>query len=228
MDGSPLPDNIESRGMIFPKDPAIIHGRVRRLLRRNAYEAKETEAALRVVREGDKVIELGAGIGYMSTLVATKRRVAEVHCFEANPLLVPYIERVHAANGVTCAEVSNAILGPRKGQADFYVRDDLLSSSLSVLEGESDPPATRIDVLNARQTFARIKPDVLICDIEGAEAELIPQLDLSCLRAAVIETHPQWIGPKGINTVMQAFMDAGLAYYHRGSHGKVLAFRTDW
>ena len=26
----------------------------------------------------------------------------------------------------------------------------------------------------------------------------------------------------------RAFMDAGLAYYHRGSHGKVLAFRTDW
>ena len=53
-------------------------------------------------------------------------------------------------------------------------------------------------------------------------------IDLSGLRAAIVETHPQWIGPEGINKVMRAFMDAGLAYYHRGSHGKVLAFRSEW
>ena len=219
---------IRSRGMRFPKDQGIIQGKVRRLLRNNEYEAKETEAALRVVREGDRVIELGGGIGYMSTLVATKRNVASVHVFEANPNLIPYIRAVHAANGVSTAHVTNAILGPRKGSVDFYVRDPMLGSSLQKIDGETDPPSVKVDVLNAGQTFRDIRPNILICDIEGAEADLIPRLDLTGLRAAVIETHPQWIGPEGINRVMRAFMDAGLAYYHRGSHGKVLAFRTDW
>ncbi len=219
---------IHSRGMKFPKDPDIMQGKIRRLLRENAYEAKESEAALRVVREGDVVVELGGGIGYMSTLVATKRAIKSVHVFEANPNLIPYIKSVHAANGVTNAHVTNAILGPRKGSADFYVREPMLGSSLTVLEGEVDPPATKVDVLDAKATFKDIGATVLICDIEGAEVDLIPSIDLTGLRAAIIETHPQWIGPEGINKVFRAFMDAGLAYYHRGSHGKVLAFRKSW
>jgi hypothetical protein len=129
---------------------------------------------------------------------------------------------------VSNAHVTNAILGPRKGSVDFYVREPMLGSSMQVLEGEVDPPAVKVDVLNAKATFKEIGATVLICDIEGAEVDLIPQLDLTGLRAAIIETHPQWIGPEGINKVFRAFMDAGLAYYHRGSHGKVLAFRTDW
>ena len=96
-DTKPEPNFIHSRGMKFPDDPTILRGRVRKLLRQNAYEAKESEAALRVVREGDRVIELGGGVGYMSTLVASKRNVASVHSFEANPNLIPYIRRVHAA-----------------------------------------------------------------------------------------------------------------------------------
>lgn len=219
---------IRSRGMKFPKHPEIMQGKIRRLLRSNSYEAKETEAALRVVREGDVVVELGGGIGYMSTLVATKRAVKSVHVFEANPNLIPYIRSVHVANNVTNAHVTNAILGPRKGSVDFYVREPMLGSSMQVLEGEVDPPSVKVDVLNAKATFKEIGATVLICDIEGAEVDLIPQLDLTGLRAAIIETHPQWIGPEGINKVFRAFMDAGLAYYHRGSHGKVLAFRTDW
>ncbi|MBM1309238.1 FkbM family methyltransferase [Sulfitobacter mediterraneus] len=219
---------IRSRGMKFPKHPEIMQGKIRRLLRSNSYEAKETEAALRVVREGDVVVELGGGIGYMSTLVATKRAIKSVHVFEANPNLIPYIRSVHGANDVTNAHVTNAILGPRKGSVDFYVREPMLGSSMQVLEGEVDPPSVKVDVLNAKATFKEIGATVLICDIEGAEVDLIPQLDLTGLRAAIIETHPQWIGPEGINKVFRAFMDAGLAYYHRGSHGKVLAFRTDW
>ena len=225
MDGqiSPPTAFLRSRGMRFPDHPEIIRGKVRRLLRRNAYEAKETEAALRVVREGDVVIELGGGIGYMSTLVTTKRQVKSVHVFEANPNLIPYIEAVHAANGVTNAHVINAVLGPRKGRTDFYLRDPLLGSSMHRLEKEIDLQSVKVDVLNARSTFKEIGANVLICDIEGAEVDLLPSLDLSGLRAAIVETHPQWIGPEGIKTVFRAFMDAGLAYYHRGSRGKVLA-----
>jgi hypothetical protein len=99
---------------------------------------------------------------------------------------------------------------------------------MAVLEGEVDPPSTKVDVLNAKTVFKDIGANVLICDIEGAEVDLIPTLDLTGLRAAIIELHPQWIGPEGVNKVFRAFMDAGLAYYHRGSTNKVVCFRTDW
>jgi FkbM family methyltransferase len=225
---APKENFIFSRGMKFPDDPAILRGRLRKMLRQNNYEAKESEATLRVVREGDRVIELGAGVGYMSTLVASKRKVASVHSFEANPALIPYIRRVHQANGLDNAEVTHAILGAAAGQVDFHVRDDILSSSMTRFEGEEPPQTHQIDVLDAGAVFDDLKPNVLICDIEGAEVDLIPALDLSNLRAAIIELHPQWIGPEGVNKVFSAFMSAGLAYYHRGSQNKVVSFRRDW
>ncbi len=229
-DSPPAEDQkfIRSRGMKFPDDPSILRGRLRKMLRQNDYETKETQAVLRVVREGDRVIELGAGVGYMSTLVASKRKVASVHSFEANPNLIPYIRRVHAANGLDSAEVTNAILGAQAGRVDFHVRADILSSSMTRFDGEEPPQTHQIDVLDAGAVFADLQPNVLICDIEGAEVDLIPALDLSGLRAAVIELHPQWIGPDGVNKVFAAFMSAGLAYYHRGSQNKVVSFRREW
>ena len=60
------------------------------------------------------------------------------------------------------------------------------------------------------------------------EAELLPEMDLTGLRAAVIELHPQWIGPEGVNAVFGALMGAGLAYYPKLSTQKVVTFRRAW
>lgn len=228
-DQSPDPF-VMSKGMKFPKDGHFITGKLRAALRDNRYEAKEADCVLKLVRDGDTVIELGAGIGFMSTLVATRRKIKGVFAFEANPSLIPYIESVHAANALTNAHVTHAILGKRAGSTDFYVRDNLLSSSMEPLEGDT-PDKTqkvKVDVLNAAHVFKEINPSILIADIEGAEATLLPQMDLSGLRGAMVELHPQYIGPEGVNAVFRAFMDAGLAYYARGSTHKVVCFRRAW
>lgn len=219
-----------SKGMKFPKDGNFITGRLRASLRQGLYEGKEAECGLKLVRDEDTVIELGAGIGFMSTLLATRRKIRNVFAFEANPGLIPYIESVHQANGLTNAHVTHAILGKRSGSTDFYVRDNLLSSSMAPLEGDTEQNTrkVKVDVLNASHVFKEIEPTILIADIEGAEAELLPQLDLSVLRGAMIELHPQYIGPEGVNVVFRAMMDAGLAYYPRGSTHKVVCFRRAW
>lgn len=221
---------VTSRGMKFPKDGNFITGKLRASLRDDMYEGKEAQCVLKLVRDDDVVIELGAGIGFMSTLVATKRDIASVHAFEANPALIPYIQSVHAANGLTNAHITHAILGKRAGSTDFYVRKNLLSSSMDPIEGDTDERTekVKVDVLNAGHVFKDIKPTILIADIEGAEATLLPELDLTGLRGAMIELHPQHIGPEGVNTVFRAMMDAGLAYYPRGSTHKVVCFRRNW
>lgn len=221
---------VMSKGMKFPKDGHFITGQLRAALRENRYEAKEAQCVLRLVRDEDTVIELGAGIGFMSTLVATRRKLKGVFAFEANPALIPYIQSVHAANDLSNAHVTHGILGKRNGSTEFYVRDNLLSSSLAPLEGDTqvNTQKVKVDVLNASHVFKEIKPSILIADIEGAEATLLPQLDLGGLRGAMIELHPQYIGPEGVNAVFHAMMDAGLAYYPRGSTQKVVCFRRAW
>ena len=221
---------VHSRGMKFPKDGHFITGQLRGSLREDRYERKETDCVLKLVRDDDVVIELGAGIGYMSTLVATKRKINSVHAFEANPALIPYIRSVHEANALENAHVIHGILGKRAGSVDFYTRRNLLSSSMMPLEGDApgNCEKVKVDVLNAGHVFRDIQPTILIADIEGAEADLLPQLDLSGLRGAMIELHPQHIGPVGVNAVFGAMMAAGLAYYARASTHKVVCFRRTW
>lgn len=223
---------LKSRGLKFPNDPRFLAGRHRMLLRTNAYEEKESIAALKVINKDDTVIELGAGLGYMSSLIAKKCQPEAIHSFEANPALLPYIEAVHRANDVQNVTVRNALLGSRKAKArDFFVRGDFLASSLEDNLGDAHGGVTRVaqvEVLNINTVLKEINPTVMVCDIEGAEVELFQNADLSCLRAAIVELHPQWVGQKGIQAVFDAMAKSGLTYFPRSSNGKVVMFKADW
>lgn len=219
---------LKCRGMRFPLDRAILPPRIRTLLREGTYEAKEATAVRKLVKADDVVMELGAGIGFMSTLVATKTPAKSVHSFEANPQLMPYIAQVHAENNVTNAHVTNAILGDQDGTAPFYIRKNFLASSLDPMEDAEDCTKVEVPTRDVNAVIKELQPSVLICDIEGAEADLLPKMDLTGLRAVVIETHPQWIGKAGMQKVFRCLDAAGLVFFPRWSHGKVAVFRSDW
>ena len=221
---------IECRGVKIPKSPRLNVGRVRKLLRDGTYERKEADAVLRMVRPGDRVLELGAGLGFMSTLIAVHKPGCTIDSFEANPTLIEHIRAVHALNGVTGATVHNALLAPEDGPpVPFYERENFLGSSM---DRDSDPDTIIAEhavpqrAINA--VMAEVQPDVLVCDIEGAEAHLLPAADLSGLRIAVIELHPQWIGGAGVAGIFDAFHRAGLIYWPKASEAKVVCFRRGW
>lgn len=234
MDGSATPNSdfpvMHSRGVMVPRDPAVMTPKLRRALRLNGYEAKEVNAALKCVADGDTVLELGGGIGFVSTFLAKKRAVQAIHTYEANPHLIAFQHQMHALNEVTTVTTHNALLAPRKGKPQsFYVRENFLASSLS--PEVSNMPVKSVEevqVLGLNTVFREVKPDVFICDIEGAEAELLPHLKYDGLRAAIIELHPQWIGAEGVRAVFDAMHAAGLSYFPRWSDQKVVCFRKEW
>ncbi|WP_305968256.1 MULTISPECIES: FkbM family methyltransferase [unclassified Mameliella] len=234
MDGAagPAPRDpyLYSRGLKIPKHPQITRGRIRGALKSDTYERKECDAVMRVVRPGDRVLELGGGIGYMSTLLSVKKEVARVVSYEANPALIPYIRSVHAANGVKNVDLRNALLSPQAGDpVPFYVRKNFLASSM---DRAADPDTVIEEVAIMQHAIAPVleaeRPNVLVCDIEGAEADLLPAADWTGLRAAVIELHPQWIGQSGVQAVFDAMHRAGLTYFPKASEAKVVTFRKDW
>lgn len=219
-----------SRGMKIPKHSDLTRGRVRGALKQGTYERKECDAVLRVVRPGDRVLELGGGIGYMSTLLSVKAGAGLVTSYEANPALIPYIRSVHAANGVTNVDLRNALLSPEAGApVPFYIRRNFLASSMDPsTEKDAITQEVAIDRHALAPVLAEVQPDVLVCDIEGAEATLLPAGDWSGLRAAVIELHPQWIGQSGIQAVFDAMARAGLTYFPKASEAKVVTFLRGW
>ena len=218
-------DMIASRGLSIPLDRDVLTPRLIKALKNQGYENKEADAITNLVRPHDVVMELGGGIGYISSLAAKSCHKGEVHSFEANPHLIPFIKRVHAANDLTNVHVNNALLGPQPGSTTFYARRNLLASSMARMDGTDIISEEQVEIRDARSESQRIKPTILICDIEGAEQMVIPLLDLSTVRSAVIELHPQWIGADGVRAVFQAMMDAGLVYAARRSVAKVVCFK---
>ncbi|MCE0504527.1 FkbM family methyltransferase [Roseivivax sp. GX 12232] len=217
------------QGLRFPRTEVLTPGLEKRL-RAGSYEAREAEAVGRLVRRGDRVLELGGGIGFMSTLMATRRPLEALETFEANPRLLPYIRQVHALNAAAPAEAVNAVLSTgATGSVPFYLRGNLLASSLDRGVDEDQITETcEVPQQPISEVIARLRPTFLVCDIEGAEAQLLPAADLSGLRAAVIELHPQWIGQPGVQAVFDAMARAGLSYFPRVSQGKVVSFKRDF
>ncbi|MGI3168121.1 FkbM family methyltransferase [Pseudooceanicola sp. C21-150M6] len=215
---------ITSRGVRIPVDLPGLTPRLMDFLRADDYETRESEAVLKIVRRGDRVVDLGAGIGYLSALMVQRCKPRIVHAIEANPNLIPGIARVMEANNITNVVIENAILGPAEAEVNFYVRRSFVASSLLPEPAGSVTEVVKVPMKPARETFAALQADVLVCDIEGAEVDLIPRLDLTGLRAAVVELHPQNIGLKGVGRVFDAMSQAGLIYNPRRSNAKVVTF----
>lgn len=220
---------LRSLGMKFPLDRSLLPRKVRKMLRQECYEDKEARAAIRIIRPHDRVLELGAGIGFISTLIGTKIAPQEIHCCEPSPLLIPYIQQVHQLNKVDNVHLHHILLGETDGEATFYIRDGILGSSLMAHSDDpEDIQTTTVPVRSGSAFMQEINPTVLVCDIEGAEADLFPHLHLSDLRAVIIELHPQWLGSEGIGKVIRCLDEAGLVFHPKYSDGKVAVFRSDW
>lgn len=218
------------RGIKMPKHPTLTTGMVRRALREGTYERREAEAVLATVGADDHVLELGGGIGFISTLMAVKRTPRQITVYEPNPGLHDYIRSVHAANGVSCATLCAGIVAARTGPpVPFYVRRNLLASSLDRMPGaENIVHEVMVDQAGVADVIATVKPTVLVCDIEGAEAHVLKAGDWSGLRAAIIELHPQLTGPSGVRAVFEAMHASGLTYFPKRSDAKVVTFLRDW
>jgi len=226
MDGSNTIDPtgfIKSRGLKFPKDGTYLTGKVRGLLRAGDYERDLTAAALKATREGDTVLDLGCGLGFVSGMIAKRRNIKEIHGFDGNATLLTYAEAMLATNGISNVTLTAGVLGKRKSSVPFYVRAPFAASSLTPIEGE-EAEEVKVEMQNIKTVLSAIKPTVIICDIEGGEAELLDGVTLKDVRQVVVKLHPGPIGHAGIRTVFDAMSKAGLAYDPRLSAGRIVGF----
>ena len=215
-------------GVRIPLDRRIVTPPIEAALRSGAYEADETRSLPDVVREGDHVLELGAGMGFVSAILATRTRAARIVALEANPQLIPFIHKVHRLNGAARVRVLNGVAsaGPAsRGDeyAKFYARPDFWMSSLSPEPYAYDRieavPVFSLDALLAKHAITMI-----VCDIEGGEVALLPKADLSGVDRIYVEVHDHLTGLSGVKTLFDALSAKGFAYDLRHSCGSVVLF----
>lgn len=207
------PDGVAATcmGLRVPMSRFLNEARIARI---NAarYEGQEIAGALYVTEPGDRVLEIGAGIGVVGGMIARHTRAARILSFEANPELIPTIKALYALNGLgDLIEVRNAVLvtdpaAPKT--VDFHLRSSFLGSSLL---NPADRPAQVVQVptLPIADVCAELRPTVLIMDIEGGEQDLLRAMDLSGFRAVVLEFHPEVYGVEGMRECKEILREAG-------------------
>jgi FkbM family methyltransferase len=179
---------------------------IQAVLQAGSYELTERDMVSHTLRPWDTVLELGAGLGVISTLCARKIGSHCVHAYEANPQMIPLIRETYRRNGVK-PFLHNAILGDHVGEADFYLHDDFWRSS-TVPFAPSE--RVKVPVVHAYDVFYSILPTFLVCDIEGGEAGLFKTLTYpESLKKIVVEVHPQIIGEKAVDRLLADFYAQG-------------------
>jgi FkbM family methyltransferase len=132
-----------------------------------------------ILEKGDRVLEVGAGIGFLSILAAKIVWSENVFCYEANPQLIKTIQRNFELNGYYPI-LKNCIISESVGFRQFYIENDFWSSSTykrSHNAKEKDIQTEEInDVLN------RYRPNTIIMDIEGGEKDLIPIINFNNIK----------------------------------------------
>ena len=192
-----------------------------------SYEADEARAADRCVRPGFRVLELGAGIGYVTALCAMRTDPANVMSVEANPDLLPVIETNLARNGLSGVTlIHGAATGPVEegAAAEFAISDGYTGSSLDGRGGR----AVQVPLVSIHDLIRAHKPHVVLMDVEGAEADMFNRLWKCPLRFCVLELHPKKYPARTIKKIVDLMSAMDMTYDPVTSRGKVLGFRKVW
>lgn len=185
----------------------VISDRVARSIYLGLYEHLEARVVTATLQADDRVLELGSGIGYLSTLCAKRIGAERVTAVEANPAMEPYLRETYRLNEVS-PQLEICVLGDSEGEIPFNVNDNFSSSSLHDRGGST--------ITVPQKSFAamldRVRPTYLICDIEGGEVPLLTSIPLPGVRKICIELHPHIIGNHACSELMRKLLNEGFDF----------------
>lgn len=187
------------------------------------YEIRDVRLASRVTGSASRVLELGAGAGFMA-IYWRRAGVADYAMVEASPVMPALIETNFRLNGLDPAAtlLIRAAVAAGDGSADFYVSRNFWSSGTVGRGGERKVtvPALCLPSILARLPFV---PDTLIVDVEGSELAIAPE-DYARFRNLVLETHPglPGIGQERVEGLLAALKGQGFRVLEREGDSYVM------
>ncbi len=192
------------------------------------YEHAEARSIQKLFDNDEVVVELGGGVGLISTMAMRSGKVREVHVFEADARLVPLIEATHRRNGLEGCTVHNyAVTGDTdalaRGYVDLILRENFSGNSLHAAPHAALERA-RVQCRSLGSIIEEFDPTILIVDIEGAEDNLFAGVNPRRVKCLSIEIHPHKLRPRGVRRLFNDLHEAGFYYDARHSHGAVPVF----
>ena len=180
--------------------------RVERALSRGGYQREELRLIGAVLSSSDLVLEIGAGLGLVSTYCAQRIGSSRVFAYEADPELEPCIRETYELNGVN-PTLEMCAVGARAGRVTLYRDKHLVSSSVVRRRVGSQPVEVPGRALN--YVVEKARPTLLVIDAEGAEPDLFEGARLPTVNKVVLELHDRVIGADGTDRVRAQLADLG-------------------
>jgi FkbM family methyltransferase len=194
---------------------------VSQMLVRGDYEMPERYAVAQLLRQDDRVLEIGSCVGVVALTAARIVGASNVLTFEPNPAAAAIARENFALNALP-VELVNAAVGVDDGTLDLRVASDSWLGASGRRQFDGRIVATPMRSIS--RVVADFKPSVLVIDTEGMEEELLPACPLSGVRAVVVEVHPDVIGPDGVARLGRHLSDSGFAPIDRLSSGDTQAW----
>lgn len=191
------------------------------------YESSEARAAHMRVKKDHRVLELGGGIGYISSLCAQITDPSNILTVEANPNTLDVIRHNLDLNGAASAKlIHGAVVNDIKGleTVPFRVGKVFWGSSIA----ETDTPnedIVEVPTVALHDLIQTHRPQVVIMDIEGAEELLFDTPWPRFIRQVILEIHPGLYHNSVIKTIVDCMSQSGMTYDPGCSRGALLAFR---
>ena len=172
----------------------------------DTYELPERELILKYLPSESRVLELGGCIGVVSCTINGLLRDREAHVVvEANPFLIPFLERNREVNGAKFS-VEHCVVS-RDSRATLNIAANIDGSR----RGEHGLPIpTR--TFEYLEKHHQIQFDTLVMDIEGAESEFLLEnrAILERMQLIVIEFHPGALGETQVGVLREVLIGCGL------------------
>lgn len=211
-------------GIVIQFTPEVVSPAIVEQIYTEYYEEAERHLVGTLVDPGDAVLELGSGLGFISSVIGRRRPKIQVSV-EADPRLIPLIRRNLENNGVTEAEILSGIVGGQDGDVDFFFGDHFIGSSLHRTTEHHDRRSVRCHAI--APLFERFAFNCLVIDVEGAEYDLLDHLPLAGVDKLCIELHPHIIGAEKVTAVVARLIEAGFLLDLQQHSGQVQVFRRD-
>ena len=170
------------------------------------YEKAELRTIMSKLDSADVVMEIGSGLGLVSSYCAKKIGSKNVFAYEANPGLEPVILSAYGLNEVS-PSLKICLLSDTEGDQSFYVERDFWKSSM--IRSSVDAKEIRIPKRILNEEIKRINPTFLIMDIEGGEYELFQYMDLGSIKKIAVELHTSRLGQDKVDEIKAKLFDKG-------------------
>ena len=219
--------NYEINGVKLQIPDALLSKRIAEKLENGRYEGHEANAALMRVRGDTRVLELGAGLGYIASICAAIAGPHNVTTVEANPDMLPVVRGNLERNGFADVTVLH---GAVTGQADVgdaieFERTKAFWGASIAREGSNPDAIVSVPLLRLSDLLKRYRPHIVIMDIEGAEQTLFDEVWPSHVRSVMMELHPGRYPDTTIKKMIDCLSASGMTYDPGPSRGRIVGFR---